>query len=203
MSNPDQSLPLAITSAPRRIWLDLGFDPREEDAHFSNLHDLTWSSNNATGDGIEYVRADLAPTEAAAMAATVPDGSEGEAFWTTGHADADRLIGRLLSDDPDFDDCTEAAVLLRKLVLEEIKGPDGHATWKDAAIAERAARAQAPVADQPAEPSPAGMTCAQWINTALAELDGVDTDDENNCLSAARSALTKALAAAPKGDSNG
>ena len=52
-------LPLAITSAPERIWLDLGFNPYEEDAHFSNLHDLTWSQNNATGDGIEYVRADL------------------------------------------------------------------------------------------------------------------------------------------------
>ena len=53
-------LPLAITSAPGRIWLDLGFNPYEDDVHFSNLHDLTWSQNNATGDGIEYVRADLA-----------------------------------------------------------------------------------------------------------------------------------------------
>ena len=52
--------PLAITSAPERIWLDLGINPYEEDAHFSNLHDLTWSQNNATGGGIEYVRADLA-----------------------------------------------------------------------------------------------------------------------------------------------
>lgn len=52
--------PLAITSAPERIWLDLGFNPHEDDVHFSRLHDLTWSQNNATGDGIEYVRADLA-----------------------------------------------------------------------------------------------------------------------------------------------
>ena len=52
------TLPLAITSAPERIWLDLGFNPYEEDAHFSNLHDLTWSKDNATGDGIEYIRAD-------------------------------------------------------------------------------------------------------------------------------------------------
>lgn len=58
-------LPLAITSAPERIWLDLGFNPYEEDAHFSNLHDLTWSQDNATGDGIEYVRADrAAPVDA-------------------------------------------------------------------------------------------------------------------------------------------
>ena len=53
-------LPLAVTSAPERIWLDLGFNPYEDDVHFSRLHDLTWSQNNATGDGIEYVRADLA-----------------------------------------------------------------------------------------------------------------------------------------------
>ena len=52
--------PLAITSAPERIWLDFGFNPCENDVHFSHLHDLTWSQNNATGDGIEYVRADLA-----------------------------------------------------------------------------------------------------------------------------------------------
>ena len=62
--------PLVITSAPERIWLDLGFDPCEEDAHFSNLHDLTWSADNATGDGIEYVRADRA-AQVVAQAAPV------------------------------------------------------------------------------------------------------------------------------------
>ena len=60
--------PLAITSAPERIWLDLGFNPYEEDAHFSSLHDLTWSRDNATGNGIEYVRADLAAGGAAQAA---------------------------------------------------------------------------------------------------------------------------------------
>ncbi len=60
--------PLAITSAPERIWLDLGFNPYEDDVHFSRLHDLTWSQNNATGDGIEYVRADLAAGGAAQAA---------------------------------------------------------------------------------------------------------------------------------------
>ena len=60
--------PLAITSAPKRIWLDLGFNPCEDDVHFDNLHDLTWSQNNATGDGIEYVRADLAAGGAAQAA---------------------------------------------------------------------------------------------------------------------------------------
>ena len=60
--------PLAITSAPKRIWLNLGFNPCEDDVHFSRLHDLTWSQNNATGDGIEYVRADLAAGGAAQAA---------------------------------------------------------------------------------------------------------------------------------------
>lgn len=60
--------PLAITSAPKRIWLDLGFNPYEDNVHFDNLHDLTWSQNNATGDGIEYVRSDLAARGAAQAA---------------------------------------------------------------------------------------------------------------------------------------
>jgi hypothetical protein len=34
----------------------------------------------------------------------------------TGHYEADRLIGRLTSADPDFDDCTDAAILIRQLV---------------------------------------------------------------------------------------
>lgn len=53
-------LPLALASAPERIWLDLGFNPYEQDAHFSTFHDLTWSPDNASGHGIEYVRADRA-----------------------------------------------------------------------------------------------------------------------------------------------
>lgn len=61
MNTTENKLPLVITSAPGRIWLDLGFDPGEQgNVDFSNLTELTWSANNATGDGIEYVRADLA-----------------------------------------------------------------------------------------------------------------------------------------------
>ena len=60
----------------------------------------------------------------------------------TGHPEADRLIGRLTSADPDFDDCTDAAVLIRQLVAEH-RGPDGYATWKDAAVAERQKRVAA------------------------------------------------------------
>jgi hypothetical protein len=60
----------------------------------------------------------------------------------TGNAEADQILGRLMSSDPDFEDCTNAAALIRKLVAEH-KGPDGFATWKDAAIAERMKRVAA------------------------------------------------------------
>lgn len=53
-------LPLSVRSAPERIWLDLGFDQKETDADFSDLNTPTWSADNASGHGIEYVRADLA-----------------------------------------------------------------------------------------------------------------------------------------------
>ena len=55
----------------------------------------------------------------------------------TGRADVDAMIGRLTSADPDFNDCADAAALLRRLVMEEISGPVGYATWRDAAVAER------------------------------------------------------------------
>lgn len=58
----------------------------------------------------------------------------------TGRADVDAIIGRLTSADPDFNDCADAAALLRRLVMEEISGPDGYATWRDAAVAERVKR---------------------------------------------------------------
>lgn len=54
----------------------------------------------------------------------------------TGCIEADRIIDRLTSSDPDFDDCVDACVLIRKLVAEHT-GPDGFGTWRDAAIAER------------------------------------------------------------------
>lgn len=58
----------------------------------------------------------------------------------TGRADVDAMIGRLTSADPDFNDCADAAALLRRLVMEEISGPVGYATWRDAAVAERVKR---------------------------------------------------------------
>ncbi len=71
-------LPLAITSAPERIWLDLGFNPYEEDAYFSNLHDLTWSQDNATRHGIEYVRADRAAQDDSLTAAYMAGAHDAE-----------------------------------------------------------------------------------------------------------------------------
>jgi hypothetical protein len=53
-----------VSTAPERIWLDLGFDPTDEDdISFHDLVDTTWSEDNATGYGIEYVRADTTPPQ--------------------------------------------------------------------------------------------------------------------------------------------
>lgn len=55
---------MVVSTAPTRIWLDLGFDPSEEDEiSFHDLADATWSDDNATGHGIEYVRADTSPPQ--------------------------------------------------------------------------------------------------------------------------------------------
>jgi hypothetical protein len=59
LEQPEQE-PVAkvVSTAPDRIWLDLGFDPQDEtEVLFGELHDVTWSADNASGYGIEYVRA--------------------------------------------------------------------------------------------------------------------------------------------------
>lgn len=104
----------------------------------------------------------------------------------TGHAEADRLIGRLMSSDPDFEDCWHAAALIQR----EIKGPDGFGTWREAAIAERLARV-----NQQAAPKAAPESF----------LDGADVQDESGVLAyysreAVLACITAALesVAAPK-----
>lgn len=80
--------------------------------------------------------------------------ADGDVAADTGHAGADRIIARLASSDTDFDDCTDAAVLIRRLVADA-KGPDGYATWKDAAVAERMRRIEVEknsAPETPAEP---------------------------------------------------
>jgi hypothetical protein len=61
---------------------------------------------------------------------------DGDIEADTGNEEVDRVLRRLASSDPDFDDCMDAAVLIRKLEAEH-RGPSGFATWKDAAFAER------------------------------------------------------------------
>lgn len=58
----------------------------------------------------------------------------------TGYKKADRVLDRLNSSDPDFDDCANAAALIFELVAD--RGPDG-ALWKDVAFDERVKRAAA------------------------------------------------------------
>lgn len=57
--------------------------------------------------------------------------------------EAQRVLNRLDSSDPDFNDCADAAALIIRMLAER-QGPDGYATWKDAAIAERLARSSQP-----------------------------------------------------------
>ena len=92
-----------------------------------------WWADHAPNSGREEAWAEwcaLWPSQQAAQAGEYPA--------DTGNPEADRIIGRLASSDPDFDDCADAVALIHKLVAE-IKGPDGFDTWKDAAIADRAA----------------------------------------------------------------
>ena len=113
-------LPLAITSAPERIWLDLGFNPCEEDAHFSNLHDLTWSQDNATGDGIEYVRADLAARGAAQSApvdAAVQQDAERWQFF------ADYMVSTRTDLDDEIVGCDSVQKMAR--VLDAARAAQG------------------------------------------------------------------------------
>ena len=58
LAQPEQApVTLVVSTAPDRIWLDLGFDPQDEyEIIFHELHDVTWSQDNASGNGIEYVR---------------------------------------------------------------------------------------------------------------------------------------------------
>ena len=64
MVSEQQRMAKVVSTAPKRIWLDLGFDPGvEQEVSFHDLFDVTWSHDNATGNGIEYVRADIAPPQ--------------------------------------------------------------------------------------------------------------------------------------------
>lgn len=74
-------------------------------------------------------------------------------------SEAQRIVDRLMSDDPDFADCEAAA----KFIRENIEGPTGYATWKDAAVAERVRRvkAEAPAAAGAAQA--VAKTDKQWL----------------------------------------
>lgn len=57
----------AVATAPDHIWLDIGDDPEMREWDFSKLEGVTWSEDNATGYGVRYIRADLAPPPAASL----------------------------------------------------------------------------------------------------------------------------------------
>lgn len=60
-------------------------------------------------DAIAYAASIAAPVADSAMAKDAD----------TGHKEADRIVNRLMSSDPQFDDCSDAADLIRKLVADQ------------------------------------------------------------------------------------
>lgn len=111
----------------------------EDQGNYRHIGLELWTQHQAkTIDGAKELITQFADTAAALSAQP-----QQEPVGDTGNPEADSVINRLMSDDPDFDDCVNAAVLIRKLVAEH-RGPDGFATWKDAAIAERLKRAAPP-----------------------------------------------------------
>jgi hypothetical protein len=64
-----------------------------------------------------------------------------ETVGDTGNSEADLIIGKLSANDVPVDVGVNAIAFIRRLVAEHC-GPDGFATWKDAAVAERVRRVQ-------------------------------------------------------------
>ena len=65
---------IVVSTAPNRIWLDLGFDPSDDDeVSFHELIDVTWSHDNASGYGVEYVRVDTTQPQRTWVGLTLED----------------------------------------------------------------------------------------------------------------------------------
>ena len=66
---PADQLPLIASTSPERIWLDVGEEAatHHTETRFRDLHEVTWSEGNASGYGVEYVRADRASPSRAAV----------------------------------------------------------------------------------------------------------------------------------------
>lgn len=48
-----------MKNLPEKIWLYLGFDASADD-DFKECDEVTWNKDDTTGNGIEYVRSDIA-----------------------------------------------------------------------------------------------------------------------------------------------
>ena len=118
------------------------------DIEIARLH----AENTALQSGYDAARLEIASLQAKlavfdSVSAVRRDSTsqQGGAYPVdTGNPEANRIIGRLASSDPDFEDCVDAVALIHKLVAEH-KGPAGFATWKDAALSERMRRVDAAI----------------------------------------------------------
>lgn len=114
--------------------------------------------NPNTDDIVEWVQhyASAAITADRAMRAAQPEGAQQPGTAYAVLPEIDRVIGRLASSDPDFPDCEDAVVLLRKYrkLCQEIGRGDSHHLDRieKAAIAveSRAPHGQAPAQAEPA-----------------------------------------------------
>lgn len=111
--------------------------------------------------------------------------------------EAERVLSGLKSHTPGFDAVADAAALIYRFVSEH-RGPDGFATWKEAAVAERVRRvkAEARAAHQPdaVHPDTARLDyLIKWLgfNEDVSQLPVRDWNDDD---ADARLALDEALA---------
>lgn len=92
-------------TAPDHIWLDLGEEAHlvEERTTFKDLGGVTWSEDNATGQGIKYVRALASHT---GEAEPVRECGNSECGWK---GTTNRMLGSIGPLCPDCGETTEAA----------------------------------------------------------------------------------------------
>ena len=118
-------------------------DSRDDDAEFRAWREQQWSAGiNPTERDAWMERARRERDLLVSVATPAVDYTAQQQAEPVGDEEVQRVLNRLNSSDPEFDDCADAAALIVRMATE-MKGPDGYATWKAAAIAERRLRVAA------------------------------------------------------------
>jgi hypothetical protein len=96
--------------------------------HAANKHTMTgWLDDACTSAEIlkQWIESLHATPSAPVEAGRAVE--EAEPAANTGNAEADRIINRLMSSDPDFQDCTDAAALIQRLAAPASQAVSGQA----------------------------------------------------------------------------